>query len=79
MILCSRRRRFVAASYPADDGNDDHCYRSKRTYCSKDAERALGGAQENEQEENASCRGIDLIDAVKEAPNLGEKAPLPPI
>jgi hypothetical protein len=23
-IFCSRRRRFVAASYPTDDGNDDH-------------------------------------------------------
>ena len=75
MVFCSRRQRFVAASYPAEDGNDDHGYRSERTYCSEDAAKALGGAQQNEQEENAPGCGIDLIDAVKEAPNLGKKAP----
>jgi hypothetical protein len=77
-VYCSRRRgRFVEAFYPADDGNNDDGYRSERAYSGDNAARALGGAQKNEQEENAPCCGVDAIDAVKEAPNLRKKAPSP--
>ena len=76
-VFCSRRRRFVEASYPADDGNDDDGYRSERAYSGENAARALGGTQKNEQEENAPCCGVDAINAVKEAPNLRKKAPSP--
>jgi hypothetical protein len=69
------RRRFVAAPYPTDDGNDAHGYHSKRTHCGEAAAKALARTKKNEQEENAPGRGIDLIDAVKEASKLGKKAP----
>src|SRR6266852_166806 len=74
-IFCSRRRRFVAAPYPTDDGNDDHSYRSKSTHSGEAAARALARTQYGEQEENTPCRSVDPIEAVKEALNLSNKAP----
>jgi hypothetical protein len=74
-IFCSRRRRFVAAPYPTDDGNDDHSYRSKSTHSGEVAAKALARTQYSEQEENTPCRSVDLIEAVAEAPILSNKAP----
>jgi hypothetical protein len=74
-IFCSRRRRFVAAPYPTDDGNHDHSYRSKSTHSGEAAAKALARTQYSEQEENTPCRSVDLIEAVAEAPILSNKAP----
>lgn len=74
-IFRSRRRRFVAAPYPTDDGNDEHSYRSKATHSGEAAAKALARTQYKEQEENTPCRSVDLIEAVKEALNLSHKAP----
>jgi hypothetical protein len=74
-IFCSRRRRFVAAPYPTDDGNDDQGYRTKRTHCGEAAARALARTQYSEQKENTACRSVDPIEAVAEAPILRKKAP----
>jgi hypothetical protein len=74
-IFCSRRRRFVAAPYPTDDGNDDQGYRSKRTHRGEAAARALARTQYSEQEEHTPCRSVDPIEAAAEAPILSKKAP----